>query len=78
MVQLLAILFFAGVLGACVALLWSTIDEHRALILAHLPWKTRQPAPPILAIRRVRYCAMPSSISETPILARTVSPAMVR
>ncbi len=76
--QLLAILFFAGVLGACVALLWSTIDEHRALILANLPWKPRHPAPIILAIRRVTYCATPSSSSDTPVLARIVSPAMVR
>ena len=76
--QLLAILFFAGVLGACVALLWSTIGEHKALIMANLPWKPRQPAPPILAVRRVTYCATPSSSSDTPILARMVSPAMVR
>jgi hypothetical protein len=76
--HLLAILFFAGVLGACVALLWSVVQEHEALILANLPWKPRLPAPTILAIRRVRYCATPSSISETPVLARIVSPAMVR
>ena len=76
--QLLAILFFAGVLGACVALLWSTVDEHKALIMANLPWKARQPAPPILAVRRVTYCATPSSNSDTPILARMVSPAMAR
>ena len=76
--QLLAILFFAGVLGACVALLWSTIDEHRALILANLPWRALPPTPTILAIRRVTYCATPSRSSETPVLARIVSPAMVR
>ena len=76
--HLLAILFFAGVLGACAALLWTTIDEHKARILAHLPWRALPPAPTILAIRRVRYCATPSSNSETPVLARIVSPAMVR
>ena len=76
--QLLAILFFAGVLGACVALLWSTIDEHKAQILAHRPWRALPPAPTILAIRRVSYCATPSISSETPVLARIVSPAMVR
>jgi len=76
--QLLAILFFASVLGASVALLWSTIDEHRDLILANLPWRTLPPAPPILAIRRVSYCATPSRSSDTPVLARIVSPAMVR
>ena len=77
--HLLAILFFAGVLGACIALLWSLVDEHRALILANLPWHPRRPTPHVEAIvRRVRYCAMPSSSSETPILARIVSPAMVR
>ena len=76
--QLLAILFFAGVLGGCVALLWSTFDEHKALIMANLPWKARQPAPTVLAVRRVTYCATPSRSSDTPILARMVSPAMVR
>ena len=77
--HLLAILFFAGVLGACVALLWSVVDEHRALILANLPWQQRRPAPNLQAIvRRVSYCAMPSISSETPVLARIVSPAMVR
>ena len=78
MVHLLAILFFATVLGACVALLWTTIDEHKALILANLPWRPRATAPTVLAVRRVSYCATPSSSSETPVLARIVSPAMVR
>lgn len=76
--HLLTILFFAGVLGACVALLWTTVDEHKALILANLPWREIPSAPTILAIRRVSYCATPSSSSETPVLARIVSPAMVR
>ena len=76
--QLLAILFFAGVLGACVALLWTTIDEYKPLILANLPWRALPRPPAILAIRRVSYCATPSSNSETPVLARMVSPAMVR
>jgi hypothetical protein len=76
--HLLAILFFAGVVGACVALLWTTIDEHKALILANLPWRTFPPEPTILAIRRVSYCATPSSSSETPVFARIVSPATVR
>ena len=77
--QLLAILFFAGVLGACIALLWSVIAEHSALIRANLPWAPRRPAAHVrTVVRRVRYCATPSSSSETPILARIVSPAMVR
>ena len=77
--HLLAILFFGAVLGACVALLWATVDEHKALILAHLPWSPRSPAPPeVIAVRRVRYCATPSISSEIPILARMVSPATVR
>lgn len=77
--HLLAILFFAGVLGACVALLWSVVEEHRALILANLPWRPRRPDPQLRAVvRRVRYCATPSISSETPVLARIVSPAMVR
>lgn len=76
--HLLAILFFAGVLGACVALLWATIDEHKALILANLPWRALPPAPTIIAVRRVRYWATPSSSSETPVFARIVSPATVR
>ena len=76
--HLLAILFFAGVLGACVALLWSVVEEHRPLILANLPWRALPPAPTVLAIRRVSYCATPSISSETPVLARIVSPAMVR
>lgn len=77
--HLLAILFFAGVLGACLALLWSVIDEHRVLILANLPWQKSEVAPPLeTVVRRVRYCATPSISSETPVLARIVSPATVR
>ena len=77
--HLLAILFFAGVLGACVALLWSVIDEHKALIVANLPWRARSPAPPVkVRVNRVGYWAMPSINSATPIRASTVSPATVR
>ena len=77
--HLLAILFFAGVLGACVAMLWAVIEENQALVLANLPWKKRLSSPPLeTVVRRVRYCATPSSSSETPVLARIVSPATVR
>ena len=79
MTHLLAILFFAGVLGASVALLWSVIDENRTLMLANLPWKPQRTRPPTeVIVRRVGYWAAPSISSERPIRASTVSPAMVR
>ena len=87
MTQLFAILFFAGVLGAAIAILWSVVDEHRDLMLANMPWKKRAaPAPQVIvhrvrgrsADRRQAYWATPSISSETPRRAITVSPAMVR
>ena len=68
MIQLFAILFFALVLGISVAAIWAVVDEHRDLVLANLPWRARSRT----------YCATPSSRSETPIRAITVSPASVR
>lgn len=83
MTQLFAILFFAGVLGAAVAILWSVVDEHRDLVLANLPWRERPPAqarrpPGRNPDRRQLYWAMPSISSDTPRRAMTVSPATVR
>jgi hypothetical protein len=52
--HLFAILFFSLVLGIAVAALWSVFDEHRALVLANLPWKPRGDAPrvEVLSVRR--------------------------
>lgn len=81
MAQLFTIFFFASVLGACVAILWSVVDEHRALILANLPWKALDADRPKAILRSVSrngrvYWATPSMSSETPSRASTVSPAI--
>lgn len=87
MTHLFTVLFFAGVLGAAAAMLWSVVDEHRDLVLANLPWKKRSaPAPQVVVRkapgrnpdRRQAYWAMPSISSDTPSRAMTVSPATVR
>lgn len=88
MTQLFAILFFAGVLGAAIAILWSVVEEHRDLVLANMPWKRQvaAPAPRMVvrtvprrsAERRQAYWATPSISSDTPRRAITVSPATVR
>ena len=82
MTHLFTVLFFAGILGAAIAILWSVVDENRDLVMANMPWKERAPKPPaILAVRKVdtssrAYWAVPSISSSMPIRARTVSPAM--
>ena len=88
MTQLFTVLFFAGVLGAAIAMLWSVIDENLPAVLANMPWKSRlQPqAGPRVVVRSVNgrspnrrsYCATPSMSSVTPSRASTVSPATVR
>ena len=54
MTHLFAILFFSVVIGTAVAALWSVFDEHRALVLANLPWKQRAVASEVvvLSVRR--------------------------
>lgn len=88
MTQLFTVLFFAGVLGAAIAMLWSVIDENLPAVLANMPWKSRlqPPARPRVVVRSVNgrspnrrnYCATPSMSSVTPSRAKTVSPATVR
>ncbi len=82
MTHLFALLFFAGVLGAVIAMLWSMFDEDRALIAANMPWKPRDPAP-LVSVRSVSrngsaYWATPSITSDRPSRASTVSPAITR
>jgi hypothetical protein len=85
--HLFTVLFFATVLGAAVAILWSVVDENLDAVLANMPWKARaaQPRPPVIvrsvngrSPSRRNYCATPSISSFTPSRARTVSPATVR
>jgi hypothetical protein len=79
--HLFTVLFFATVLGTAVAILWSVVDEHRELVLAHLPWKPRSAATQapvtVRAPRLPAYWATPSISSELPIRANRVSPATV-
>jgi hypothetical protein len=85
--HLFTVLFFAGMLGMAVAILWSVIDENRDAVLANMPWKPRHAAPqPRVIVRKVpgrsaarrqAYWATPSISSDTPSRARTVSPATV-
>lgn len=86
MTHLFTVLFFASVLGAAIAILWSVIDEHSELMLANMPWKARRQATPPVALRKVpgrspdrrqAYWATPSISSDTPRRAMTVSPATV-
>ncbi len=82
MTHLFALLFFAGILGAVIALLWTIFDEDRALIAANMPWKARMEGPRAV-VRSVSrngraYWATPSITSDTPTRASTVSPAMTR
>ena len=86
MTHLFTVLFFASVLGAAIAILWSVVDENLEAVLANMPWKARAAQPqPRVVVRSVNgrspnrrnYCATPSMSSATPILARTVSPATV-
>lgn len=82
MTHLFALLFFAGVLGAVIAMLWSIFDEDRALISANMPWKARGEGPRV-TVRSVsrngrNYWATPSITSNTPSRASTVSPAITR
>jgi hypothetical protein len=51
--HLFAILFFSGVLGMAVAALWSVFHEHRALVLAHMPWKERPTQGPVAVLNSV-------------------------
>jgi hypothetical protein len=85
--HLFTVLFFASVLGAAIAILWSVVDENLEAVLANMPWKPRAAHPqPRVVVRSVNgrspdrrnYCATPSMSSVTPSLARTVSPATVR
>lgn len=87
MTHLFTVLFFATVLGAAIAILWSVVDENLEAVLANLPWKARasRPQPPVIvhsvngrSPRRRDYCATPSISSAAPSRARTVSPATVR
>lgn len=85
MTHLFAALFFAATLVLCVAMLIELWREHKALVLANLPWRSRQAQEPMLppargrgAAARRSYCATPSISSDTPRRAITVSPAMVR
>ncbi len=86
MTHLFTVLFFASVLGAAIAILWSVVDENFEAVRANMPWKARAPHPqPRVVVRSVNgrspdrrnYCATPSISSATPSLARTVSPATV-
>ena len=86
MTHLFTVLFFASVLGAAIAILWSVVDENFEAVLANMPWKTRADHPqPRAVVRSVNgrspnrrnYCATPSMSSATPSRARTVSPATV-
>ncbi len=86
MTHLFTVLFFASVLGAAIAILWSVVDENFEAVLANMPWKARAAHPqPRVVVRSVNgrspsrrnYCATPSISSVTPIRARTVSPATV-
>ena len=82
------VLFFAGVLGAAIAILWSVVDENLDAVMANLPWKARNKAAPTPRVivhrvngrspRRRDYCATPPMVSVTPSRARIVSPATVR
>lgn len=82
MTHLFALLFFAAVLGAVIALLWTIFDEDRALIAASMPWKAgeQRPRAIVRAVSRDgrNYWATPSMTSETPTRARMVSPASTR
>ena len=82
MAHLFALLFFAGIFGTAIAMIWSSVDENRVLIAAYLPWKA-SPTWPETVVRSVsrdgsNYWATPSISSETPSRASTVSPAMTR
>ena len=86
MTHLFTVLFFASVLGAAIAILWSVVDEDFEAVLANMPWKARADHPqPRVVVRSVNgrsptrrnYCATPSMSSATPSRARTVSPATV-
>ena len=79
MANLFTVLFFAAVLGVAIAAIWSVVDENLELVLANMPWKSRQAAATReIIVRKSAYWATPSISSETPSLAMTVSPAMVR
>ena len=87
MTHLFTVLFFASVLGAAIAILWSVVDENFEAVLANLPRNARAARPqPRVVVRSVNgrspsrrnYCATPSISSVTPSFARTVSPATVR
>lgn len=87
MTHLFTVLFFAGVIGVSIALLWSVVDENRDLMMANMPWKPRaMPASDVTvrkvarrsAQRRPSYWATPSISSDLPRRAMTVSPATVR
>lgn len=83
MAQLFATLFFAGVLGIAVAVLWSVIANNRALVMANLPWATGHESRPEALVRGAsrdgsNYWATPSINSDTPSRAITVSPAITR
>ena len=53
MTHLFTVLFFASVLGAAIAILWSVIDENSEAVLANLPWKARRKtAPPAVVVHR--------------------------
>lgn len=82
MTHLFALLFFAGLLGAVIAILWTIFDEDRALITANMPWKAGGDRPRAI-VRSVsrngrNYWATPSITSDRPTRASTVSPAMTR
>jgi hypothetical protein len=58
--HLFTVLFFASVLGAAIAILWSVIDENSEAVLANLPWKARRKtAPPAVVVRKA-----PSILAE--------------
>ena len=53
MTHLFTVLFFASVLGAAIAILWSVIDENSEAVLANLPWKVRrETSPPVVVVRK--------------------------
>jgi hypothetical protein len=82
--HLFAALFYVTVLMLSLAMLWSMWEEHRAEIVANLPWRSRRSLPPVAPLvrrrgeRRGSYWATPSISSDAPIRAMTVSPATVR
>lgn len=82
MAQLFALLFFAGILGTAIAMIWSMVDANRDLVAKHLPWKAAVDWPETV-VRSVsrdgrNYWTTPSISSDTPSRARMVSPAMTR